>query len=239
MTGQIDNKKLIERLRAVVDTATSDSMTVENDRVVTNAEHDACRAERDEAEAVRDLVIAALTPTDDEREALLVSLNELRSDMRHNAHEVAVLDRAITALRRSEVPEPSGAWYDVAAFLEKKGLADGGIADFIRENAPEPQGEPSDAQVTAEALRRWPHTPDDANVASARAVRRLSFLQGALWMRVALRAASAVTEQGSAEKPRCGGGLTHCRHDQWPPMHSMACPISRAAATEQGEGRSE
>lgn len=73
MTG---NKKLIERLRAVIDTATSDSMTVENDRVVTKAEHDACRAERDEAEAVRDLIIAALTPTDDEREALVRKLED-------------------------------------------------------------------------------------------------------------------------------------------------------------------
>lgn len=49
--------------------------------------------------------------------------------------------------RFSEIPEPSTIWHDVAAFLESKGLADGGIADFIRENAPEPQGEPSDARA--------------------------------------------------------------------------------------------
>ena len=56
------------------------------------------------------------------------------------------------------------------------------------------QGEPTDAQVTAEALRKWPHDPNDVNVASARAARRLSFLQGALWMRAALRAAAATQE---------------------------------------------
>jgi len=38
--------------------------------------------------------------------------------------------------------------------------------------------------------------------------------------------------------PRCGGGRTNCRHDQRPPLHSMACPISRAAALAgQGENR--
>lgn len=62
-----DNEKLIGRLRAVIETATSDSMSVENDRVITKSEHDSCQAERDEAEAVRDLIIEALTPTDDER----------------------------------------------------------------------------------------------------------------------------------------------------------------------------
>ncbi|WP_282847196.1 hypothetical protein [Microbacterium oxydans] len=46
----------------------------------------------------------------------------------------------------SEVPEPR-AWHDVAAFLERRGLADGGIADFIRENAPEPQSEPSNRVI--------------------------------------------------------------------------------------------
>lgn len=56
--------------------------------------------------------------------------------------------------RFSEILEPSTIWHDVAAFLESKGLADGGIADFIRENAPEPQGEPSDAQVLVEAIEK-------------------------------------------------------------------------------------
>lgn len=43
-------------------------------------------------------------------------------------------------------------------------------------------------------------------------------------------------EPSDAQAPECGGGRTNCRHDQWPPMHSMACPISKAkaAVTEQG-----
>lgn len=53
--------------------------------------------------------------------------------------------------------------------------------------AVEPQGQQSDAQVTSEALRRWPRDPNDL---SAHALRRLLFLQGALWMRAASGAVS-------------------------------------------------
>ncbi len=110
------------------------------------------------------------------------------------------------ALRRSEVPEPSaevlGEWFTssrgvaVAAvapmtdrgpsvMVDGRVISPNDVAALIEFKA---QGEPSDAQITAEALRKWPHDPNDVNVSSARAARRLSFLQGALWMRAALRA---------------------------------------------------
>lgn len=57
MTGQ---EALIERLNDVIDTAISDSGTVENDRAVGREEHDYFEKERDEMKAVRDAVIAAL-----------------------------------------------------------------------------------------------------------------------------------------------------------------------------------
>ena len=104
---------------------------------------------------IADLVIGeaekALTPTDDEREALLREADALVAswDQRgswSSDSPVGMVMRLAAALRRSEVPEPR-AWHDVAAFLERRGLADGGIADFIRENAPEPQGEPSNRVI--------------------------------------------------------------------------------------------
>lgn len=131
-----DNKKLIERLRAVIDTATSDSMLVENDRVVTNAEHDACRAERDEAEAVRDLIIAALTPTDDEREALVAILEApLTEESQGRTFSEMLADVILVrfSFRRTEVPEPS---------VEDCPDAEGLVA--LRSNGSEPQGEPSE-----------------------------------------------------------------------------------------------
>lgn len=51
---------LIHRLHEVIDTALWDSFTVEEDRAVGRAESEACEAERREAEAVRDEVIAAI-----------------------------------------------------------------------------------------------------------------------------------------------------------------------------------
>lgn len=51
---------LIHRLHEVIDTALWDSFTVEEDRAVGRAEVEACEAERREAEAVRDEVIAAI-----------------------------------------------------------------------------------------------------------------------------------------------------------------------------------
>lgn len=52
--------ELIRRLHEVIDTALSDSLTVENDRAAGRAEIEAIEAERREAEAVRDEVTAAL-----------------------------------------------------------------------------------------------------------------------------------------------------------------------------------
>ncbi|RBO73507.1 hypothetical protein [Microbacterium sp. H6] len=130
-----DKKKLIERLRAVIDTATSDSMLVENDRVVTNAEHDACRAERDEAEAVRDLVIAALTSTDDEREALVAILEApLTEESQGRTFSEMLADVILVrfGFRRTEVPEPS-----VEDYPDAEGLV------ALRSNGSEPHGEPS------------------------------------------------------------------------------------------------
>jgi len=67
---------LVGRLREVIDTATSDSFTVENDHCVGRAEHDAISAERDEAEAVRDEIIAALTAVSAERDRLHKAITE-------------------------------------------------------------------------------------------------------------------------------------------------------------------
>ncbi|MFD7871388.1 MULTISPECIES: hypothetical protein [unclassified Microbacterium] len=127
----------------------------------------------------------AHTPTDDEREGMRRiiaqgSYSRGPEDLPY-ADVAGRLAAAGFGFRRSEVVQ-----------VER---ATAGASRNCR-SIEEPQGEPSDAQVTAEAVRKWPHDPSDANVASARAVRRLSFLQGALWMRAALRAASAVTEQG-------------------------------------------
>lgn len=162
-----DNKKLIERLRAVIDTATSDSMLVENDRVVTNAEHDACRAERDEAEAVRDLIIAALTPTDDEREALVAILEApLTEESQGRTFSEMLADVILVrfGFRRTEVPEPSDdpscicpntlGWHTTECVASRpepetaeaqaysKGFTEG--SDQAHRDM---QGDPSDAQV--------------------------------------------------------------------------------------------
>ena len=51
---------LADRVRAVVEVAIGDSMTVENDRCVGAAEHAAVEAERTELLAVRDAVLAVL-----------------------------------------------------------------------------------------------------------------------------------------------------------------------------------
>lgn len=44
------------------------------------------------------------------------------------------------------------------------------------------------------------------------------------------------TMQGEPSKPKCGGGSTNCRHDQYPPMHTMACPVAKARATSVAGG---
>jgi microcystin degradation protein MlrC len=51
---------LRDRLRAVIETALMDSGTAESEFCVGKAEHDASQAERDEAEAVRDLLLDRL-----------------------------------------------------------------------------------------------------------------------------------------------------------------------------------
>ena len=113
------------------------------------------------------------------------------------------------------------------------------VARFHPAYRPEPQGEPSDAELLKLANDAHHRMVDEAEsdggwygFSHSRDAWEDGFATG-----YRARAASSVTEQGEAEKPRCGGGRTHCRHDQWPPMHSMACPISKAAVTEQGENR--
>lgn len=55
-----DNEKLIERLRAVIETATSDAYTAASQMNVTREDHAATERDVTEAETVRDLVIAEL-----------------------------------------------------------------------------------------------------------------------------------------------------------------------------------
>ncbi|EYT61642.1 hypothetical protein [Microbacterium sp. UCD-TDU] len=196
-----DNEKLIERLRAVIDTATSDSMTVENDRVVTKAEHDACRAERDEAEAVRDLIIAALTPTDDEREDMIAFL------LRDHNFEESPWGRTYTdaeiaaALRRSEVPEPNAETTHRGTFghvwpcpLFYVGNWKRGDEEYYPaaecSNAavcerPKPQAEPSDALNLVIHAERVGTERDDPLI-----------LELADALRAALRAAGVVGQEG-------------------------------------------
>lgn len=106
-------------------------------------------------DAVEDAALAH--PPADERDALVAEVQRVQraawaeihgqdAQRKYSVAEVKKLvysfDNALAeamVIRRTEVP--STAWHDVAAFLESKGLADGGVADFIRENAP--QGEPS------------------------------------------------------------------------------------------------
>lgn len=105
-----DNEKLIERLRAVIETATSDSSIVDSQMSCTPEDYASGERDRTEAEAVRDAVIAALTPTDDEREALAKLVAET-SIARGGPGYVTPSDIADAILaagfRRSVVPEPS------------------------------------------------------------------------------------------------------------------------------------
>lgn len=84
------------------------------------------------------------------------------------------------------VPEPQGEPSD-AIPDDDQIAADN--ADWHTEYT-EPQGEPSHVHVLAESDRRWPHTGNGGDLDHSRAVRRLSFRQGAEWMRAALRAAA-------------------------------------------------
>lgn len=103
-----------------------------------------------EVTKVTPLIFRNETPTDDDQDALAQIV--CRALEHQDGGEECEVDFAAAdailagGFRRSEVPEPR-AWHDVAAFLERRGLADGGIADFIRENAPEPQGEPSNRVI--------------------------------------------------------------------------------------------
>jgi hypothetical protein len=51
---------LVARLRAVIDTAVGDSMSLDNQMSVTNADSDRANEEQSEAESVRDAVIAQI-----------------------------------------------------------------------------------------------------------------------------------------------------------------------------------
>lgn len=66
---------LISRLKEVVDTAVIDSMIVESDRAVTPTDHDGIEAQRDDAETVRDDIIAALTAITAERDSAIAEMH--------------------------------------------------------------------------------------------------------------------------------------------------------------------
>ena len=85
-------------------------LAIHRDGVVTGEVEDASEAGARFVAYLRAHVFEqAHTPTDDEREALIVRLLDLRTDMRHNADEVATLDMAIEAIRRTVQGEPTDA----------------------------------------------------------------------------------------------------------------------------------
>lgn len=171
-----DNEKLIGRLRAVIETATSDSMSVEHDRVITKAEHDSCQAERHEAEAVRDAVIAELekmrTPTDDEREAMRRIIAQ-GSYSRHGDDPpyADVADRLATAgfgFRRADKGaepecEHGSTLSGLCAYARHRGEL-----DDLEPGSSEPQGEPSDAPKVVTLDDVYESTGLKALVAEAR-----------------------------------------------------------------------
>lgn len=140
MYASTDNEKLIERVRAVIDTAVTDAYTAASQMNATASDHAATERDVSEAEAVRDLVVEALeaaekahTPTDDEREALA---NLVQLGFVTDWYEAA--DRVLAAgFRRSEGPRDH--------------QDDPHDDELTRERDhhgidPEPQGEPSDSQ---------------------------------------------------------------------------------------------
>lgn len=155
------------------------------------------------------------------------------------------VEKALTlpdGFRRSEVPEPQGepdalcGDWPAPCNCDDPTTHDGSVPASLVQGE---RGEPSDAELLKLANDAHHRMVDEAEsdggwygFSHSRDAWEDGFATG-----YRARAASSVTEQGEAEKPRCGGGRTHCRHDQWPPMHSMACPISKAAVTEQGENR--
>lgn len=78
----------------------------------------------------------AHTPTDDKREALLRDLYSLRGWSGGDVvRRIEIIDRAMAALRRTEVPEPGA-----------EGCSCGGALSY-KWGCQRPQREPSDAQV--------------------------------------------------------------------------------------------
>jgi hypothetical protein len=111
----------------------------------------------------------AHAPTDDEREALLRDLYTLRGWTGGDVlRRIEIIDRAMAALSRSDVPEPpTEPTCEHGTMLTY--LCDD-CADAVET---EPQGEPSDAQVLAAmeayAEYREPDGPGDAMRAALRA----------------------------------------------------------------------
>lgn len=195
------NEKLIERLRAVIDTGISDAYTAASQMNVTAEDHASTKREVNEAETVRDLVIAALeaaekahTPTDDERGALLsVIINAPESgDALHVVEAERVRDAVLSAgFRRSEAPQDG---FCVCNGDSSGGrMRDCGIAAHRAEahaqrGVPEPQGEPSDAQARAERAYAGALYPDIAWERLTNATRR----EIEVGIHAALRAAGEV-----------------------------------------------
>jgi hypothetical protein len=136
-----DNEKLIEEARTFASSAPlGKTVWRELDKAIL-----LIRRMSDALEAAE----KALTPTDDEREALLAGYLDQHghhADARHG-----FLAGLAAGLRRTEVPEPS-AEDDLNAEYDAR-LGDGDRDD------PEPQGEPSDAQTERARiiadLREW------------------------------------------------------------------------------------
>ena len=123
----------------------------------------------------------AHTPTDDElRDAIDHIQGAVEFQDAINPEAVRVV---ISAARRSEVPEPSAEALPAFRVNPKAPIPYVGTTDEFMVNV-QPQGEPSDAQVMAAM---------DAFYGEHDAVIAHPFREN---MRAALRAASAVTEQG-------------------------------------------
>lgn len=76
------------------------------------------------------------------------------------------------------------------------------LADAVRGLIALVEAAPTPVAAAAEASRRWPHTPDDPDVASARSVRRLTFRQGVRWALAHREEEADASPTGAG--PQCG-----------------------------------
>ncbi|WP_437582711.1 hypothetical protein ACSAGD_10620 [Paramicrobacterium sp. CJ85] len=108
------NEELIARLRGVVEDALEDSLQVENEFCVTDAEHEAAKSDRARALSVRDDVIAALEQVTAERDELAAVVREALDVARSGSVPLGVqearhFDRLLAETRRVLQGSPSVA----------------------------------------------------------------------------------------------------------------------------------